>query len=153
MISQQVIDAVEETSYTEDQKQAFYLYLLENDVELSEKNNVKKLVSTWMWNRAKNERWIENNRERLRRENEDAIRDTFHQNEKYAADPAELYESEEYGVVVIDQLSDVQRNTFQKIFLDGYTPDELAAEEGVARNAIDQRVHTIKKLAQEKLNG
>ena len=61
-----------------------------------------------------------------------------------ADDPAEVLQLKEKIVERLLSLSELQKRTLERLFLDGLTPEELAAEEGVERNAIDQRVHTIK---------
>lgn len=62
-----------------------------------------------------------------------------------APDPADVLEHEEEMNQRLEELSDMQLNTLNELYFEGLTPEELAEKEGVARNAIDQRVHNIKK--------
>lgn len=149
LITREITDAVEATSFSEDQKQEFYVWLLEQDEELIDpdqsRSSLRRTINQYMWNRAQNERWVENNRKRLLAEKEDEIRDMLTQRQKYAEDPMLLRINEEGVEEFLLNLSDTNRRTFDRLYLDGLTPEELASEEGVDRNAIDQRVHNIKK--------
>lgn len=65
--------------------------------------------------------------------------------DEYADDPMDLLEFEEEVRDRLRGMSDTLLRTAEYIYLEGLTPDEAAAKEGIARNAIDQRVHNIKK--------
>lgn len=148
------IKIIMETNFSEDEKQDFLLQCVEEGLDFEgTPREIRRQVNTRMWNLARNQRWIDNNRERLLRENEQEIRDLYTQHEEYAEDPCELYEHEQQVEEFLASLSDTNRRTFEKLYLEGYTPEDLAFEEGCARNAVDQRVHNIKKLVKEKFNG
>ena len=146
MISQQVMDIVYGTKWDEDIQQDFFLFLLENDIELTGTDReVRKQVNKYMANRMHNGNWVEDNRARLVDANKERIRSIYAQNAQYAEDPADILEQEENVKDMLAGLSDTNKRTLKKLYLDGLSPDELADEEGAARNAIDQRVHNIKK--------
>jgi DNA-directed RNA polymerase specialized sigma24 family protein len=149
MITEQVITIVEDSKWPEDEKQDFYVYILENKLKLEGTDReVRRQVNRYMAFRKQNQNWTENNRKRLLEENEQLVRDIYTNYDDYADGPDKVIEAEEVLDEFMNNLSDVNRHTFQRIFLDGLMPEELAEEEGVARNAIDQRVHNIKKQIQ-----
>lgn len=154
-LTKEIIEVVEKFELDEDAKQDAYVKLLEADElpEFSSKahhdNYIRQLV---FWTK-KNEESKHQNRARIVEENADEIRDLFCQNEEYAEDPSVLLEYEQTIEEFLSSLSDTNRRTFEKLYLEGYTPEDLAIEEEVDRNAIDQRVHNIKKLVKEKFNG
>lgn len=148
------VQIVMDTNFTEDEKQDFLLHCIEENLDFEgTPSEVRKQINTRMWNIARNERWKDDNRERLTRENEQEIRDIYSQHEEYSEDPSNLIEHEQELEGFLNSMSDMNRRTFERLYLDGLSPAELADEEGVERNAIDQRVHNIKKLVQEKFNG
>ena len=153
-LTKEIIEVVESFELDEDAKQDAYVKLLESELpefttDAHRDNYIRQLV---FWTR-KNEQAKQSNRQRILEENEETIRDIYCQNAEYDDDPADLVELEQELEEFLDTLSDTHRRTFEKLYLEGYTPEDLAFEEGVARNAIDQRVHNIKKLVQEKFNG
>jgi RNA polymerase sigma factor (sigma-70 family) len=150
-LTQDIIDVVEKFELNEDAKQDAYVKLLESELpdfetKTHRDNYIKQLV---FWTR-KNEESKLANRQRLIEENEREIRDIYSQHEKYAESPDNLIQHAQALDEFLEDMSDTNRRTFERLYLDGLTPDELADEEGVARNAIDQRVHNIKKLVKEK---
>lgn len=148
-ITQELMDAVESTAFSEDQKQDFYVWVLEQDegtLDLTQTpGRLKATVNKYMWNRAQNQKWVDDNRKRLIEDNEQLIRDIYCQHEEYAEDPSYIMEAEEELEGFLYGLSDTNRRTFERLYLDGLTPQELADEEGVDRNTINQRVHNIKQ--------
>lgn len=85
-------------------------------------------------------------------ENSDEIIAALYGPDDAAADPMEILMAEEEFADRIEGLSDTLKRVLQRIYLDGLTPEELAEEEGVARNAIDQRVHNLKKALKGEVN-
>lgn len=154
-ITQEVMDVIEGFELDEDAKQDAYIKILEADdfpdftSKTHRDNYIRQLV---FWTR-KNEYNKEANRRRIIDENEREIRDLYAQYEEFAEDPSNILQHEQELNTFLEDLSDTHRRTFERLYLDGLTPAELAAEEGVARNAIDQRVHNIKKIVKEKFNG
>jgi DNA-directed RNA polymerase specialized sigma24 family protein len=153
-ITQEIMDVVESFELNEDAKQDAYVKLLESDQRefannAHRDNYIRQLV---FWTRN-NESAKEDNRARLLEENQDLIRDLYNSGtDEFAEDPAAVIEAEERMDNFLEILSDTYRRTFTRLYLDGLTPQDLADEEGVARNAIDQRVHNIKLLVKENFN-
>jgi DNA-directed RNA polymerase specialized sigma24 family protein len=65
--------------------------------------------------------------------------------DEYYEDPADLLEHEQEVFNKLRDMTTTQLRTLGYLYLDGLTPEETAAKEGVERNAIDQRVHNIKR--------
>ena len=155
-ITQELMDAVDKSAFSEDLKQDFYVWVLEAEdgsIDLDQKpGRLRATVNRYIWHMASNEKWKEENRLRLLQENEQTVRDLYTQNDEYAEDPADIVGLDQSMKEFLGTLSDTYRRTFEKLYLEGYTPEDLAFEEGVARNAIDQRVHNIKQLVKEKFN-
>jgi len=154
-ITREIMDVVEGFELDEDAKQDAYVKLLESAVDFKfsdtahRDNYIRQLV---YWTRT-NSSSKENNRKRIEEENAGALRDTYNSDkDEFSADPAEVIAAAERMDGFLEMLSDTHRRTFEKLYLDGLTPQEVADEEGVARNAIDQRVHNIKLIAKEKFN-
>jgi RNA polymerase sigma factor (sigma-70 family) len=154
-ITQEIMDVVESFELNEDAKQDAYVKLLESEEKeftstTHRDNYIRQLV---FWTRS-NEAAKEKNRARLLEDNQDLIRALYNSgNDEYAEDPVDIVEAEERMDAFLEILSDTYRRTFTRLYLDGLTPQEVADEEGVARNAIDQRVHNIKLLVKENFNG
>lgn len=147
MISEQVIAAVDKTKWDEDEKQDFYVFLLEQGIELEgTTTEILKQINKYMAFRKRNANFKESNRRRIHSENIDLLRDLYTEGlHQMAEDPAYRLEFGDNAAEILDNMSELNRRTLRALFLDGLTPEELAAEEGVERNAIDQRVHNIKR--------
>lgn len=154
-LTQDIIEVVEKATPDEDIRQDFYAQWLslEDTPDMNDKNHLHNYIRQTLWWRRQNQINTEQNHARLIAENEQTIRDLYTDNTEYADDPSDLIEHEQQVQQFVDELSDTNRRTFTSLNLDGLTPEEHAEEEGVARNAIDQRVHNIKKLVKEKFNG
>lgn len=147
MISDEVIKAVDKTKWDEDEKQDFYVFLLEQGIELEgTTTDILKQVNKYMAFRKRNANFKELNRRRIHSDNIDLLRDLYTEGlRQMSEDPAYRLEFNDNAGTILDNMSDLNRRTLERLFLDGLTPEELAAEEGVDRNAIDQRVHNIKR--------
>ena len=148
-LTQEIIDIAESRKWDEDIRQEVYLVLLESEdlVPPKDKDHLKNFLNKVYHLVLKNMKFKNDNRARLLIENEDTIRANLHREiDGFAADPCDIHAAVEGMQGRLEDLSYLNRQTLQRLYLDGLTPDELAAEEGVERNAIDQRVHNIKKI-------
>ena len=149
-LSKTLISIIEKHSLPEDLKQDLYVQLLEtDDVEFEEPEDVFRFVNAYLHNLRKNSAKVEANRERLRVENEETIRENIHPG-AYADDPLdELIAVEEFDNK-LDALSPLLRRTAEDLLLEGMTPEQLAESEGTTANVVYQRIFRIKEALGEK---
>jgi len=139
-ITREMISFIEKQSWEEDLKQTVYLKILEaTPVPVHHGWIVSLYRNAWLDDMRKSTRQKE-----ILEENVGAVAENLGMRDT-TSDPYDVLEAAEELHSRAESLSPLYAYTMVRLFFDGLTPEELAAEEGVDRNAIDQRVHNIKK--------
>ena len=153
-LTQQVIDAVEGLRFPEDIKQEFYLRWLESpepEAPFTSVHHITGFCTSYMNNMLKNQRKVDTNRKRIERENSDAIKAVFYEDNQ-AADPAEIVEAQATMSARLDQLSPLVRRTLEQYYVEGLTVEDIAALEWVDEEAIRKRITRGRNLLKGEVN-
>ena len=146
-ISSEVTSVVEKTSYSDDEKQDFYVTWLEMPEPHLRAEQMPHYIKATMANMARNKHWINRNRKRLLDANKDKVRRELGL-EGTSDNPQDIAMSDEGAEEKLKLLTDLQLGTLMKVCVIGMTYAELAEWEGTTENVIYQRIHQAKKLLQ-----
>ena len=150
-ITEQVMGIVEKTKWPEDVKQDFYLHWLESDEELPElvnEHQTRAYINTYLNNMNKNTKKVESNRARLRFENHDEIiKNLGLLNEP--DDPQYEAEVDEDIVIKLNGLSAVLRDTLIQYYVEGRSPEAIAALGNENVEAVRKRITRARNQLKE----
>jgi DNA-directed RNA polymerase specialized sigma24 family protein len=151
-VTQEIMDVIESMKVSEDERQDFYVHVLEMD-EPDGIKDMGQFLRKRMYNLSNNARWVESNRKRILEEHADDIRDLYGKgDDDYDPGPEEQYIREEIIEERLKLLSPLLEAT-ARMLLTGSTIEEIAKAEGMDTNAVYQRLHQIRKILEENKNG
>ena len=143
-LTEKVMYIVENTSYSEDEKQKFYVAWLEmEEPVIVQPINLEYYIKVRMSNMAKNAAWTKRNRKRLLEENKEIVRKELGL-DGTSDDPADIVQANAWVEGKLKLLTELQLATLIAQ-MQGLTYAEIAAEEGTTENVIYQRIHQAKK--------
>jgi DNA-directed RNA polymerase specialized sigma24 family protein len=145
-ITKDILEYCEKQNWDEDLRQEVYVKLLEQEEEVL---FPRTFIQTTYKNIWQNHRRIEERRVELVRENEEEIRNNFGlPKEGKAHDPLDVLIGMEEVSERLDNLSPLLRDTVERVYLDGKTPEEVAKEDVEEVAAVYKRISRAKKLLQ-----
>lgn len=147
-ITEQIIAIVTRMKGDEDIKQDLYVKILERENELVfiDDNHARNFLSLMYYHLWHNKKWVEDNRARLREENEDTIRALYTNNQETIHNPLNVLMSQQEIVGKLKHLSPLLRQTLEKLSIMGHSAERIAKEEGTSPNVVYQRIHQARKL-------
>lgn len=136
-IPQDILDYCESCyKWDEDMRQEVYLKIL----ELPPGTEINKGWCVAVYNNLNaSDKRMEHRHKELERENADAIRAVFYEDNQ-AADPADVIEASEALSSRFADLSPLVRRTLEQYYVEGLTVEDIAALEWVDEEAIRKRI-------------
>lgn len=145
-LTQEVIDYIEKRPWDEDYKQDVYVRLLEYETPIKDPF---AFIETTYKNVVTDEYRHAAVRKELEQEMSERLKELVGQDD--SSDPREYLEAETI-LKTAGKLSDVLARTLDHI-LEGWTPAEMAVEDGVEVNVIYQRIWQLKQWLKGAVNG
>ena len=145
-LTQEVIDMAESQPWEEDLRQDFYVKWLESEKHDDEDiKNLRAYINTIYHNLRGSHIGVERRRRELEDENIEAITRELGLADN-ADDPMEVLIAEEHVAQTLKEMSPLIREAFDRVVIDGESPEDIAAQEWVDPNTIYQRVWKAKKI-------
>ena len=137
------IEALDKLSWPDDLKQDFAVKVLEGTLD-AEPNNLtefKRWANKCLLHMHMNETRKETNRKRLESENADSIaKELFDRQLHLGEDPSDVLEMEDSIGTLLDSLSALNRATLIEYYVEGRTPEDIAAANGENVEAVRKRI-------------
>lgn len=148
-----VMSTVEKANLPEDVKQDFYVKWLEMDaLEFPTDGQLKAYIFKALKNDNLNKYFQEQNRARLREENHEQIIANLGMND-FPDDPADIAADREDILIKLNGLSAALRDTLIQYYIEGRTPEEIAATNYENVEAVRKRITRARNQLQEIDNG